>query len=168
MKKTNPNGANQYLLDPRQKECWDAYINPKSDTWSNAYKSAIKVGYEKTTALQITSEKWFIERVRRMNLLGKAEKVLEETLEIDHVIPAVGAFGIVVDRKTKQIVMEVSPAILKIKQDSAKFVAETQGKEEGYTKRSELTAKGGEALFDNESKEKSKKAISEFVGPDSL
>lgn len=43
--KTNPNGANQYLIDPRQKKCWDLYVNPKSETFGNALQSALKAGY---------------------------------------------------------------------------------------------------------------------------
>lgn len=54
--KTNPNGANQYLLDPRQIKCWEYYTNPKSETFSNAYQSAIRAGYENTTSLHITKE----------------------------------------------------------------------------------------------------------------
>lgn len=135
---TNPNGANQYQYDPRQKLCWDLYINPKSETFGNAYQSAIKAGYEDATARQITTVEWFIEKRRRLNLLSKAEKVLDETLEMDDTEPIL-VEGEVIDRKR-------NPALTKIKQDSAKFLAERLGKEEGYSTRHEMTGKNGENL----------------------
>lgn len=146
MTTTNPNGANQYQLDPRQKLCWDSYINPKSETWSNAYKSAIKAGYEESTALQITTEKWFTEKVRRMNMLGKAERVLDDTLETEHVVKKIGMFGPIKDPETKEVIYEVDTGILKIKQDTAKFLAERLGKDEGYSQRTENTGKDGTPL----------------------
>jgi hypothetical protein len=115
MAKPNPNGSNQYLLDPRQKLCWESYTNPKSETFGNAYKSALKAGYEESTALQITTEKWFTEKVRRMNLLGKAEKVLDETLEYD-----------VMNGGDK-----IDSSIARVKVDAAKHVTQLRGKEEG-------------------------------------
>jgi phage terminase small subunit len=143
-KPTNPNGANQYILDPRQSKCWELYTNPKSEFFGNAYQSAMEVGYEENTAAVITTQEWFKEKLRRLNLLSKAEKVLEDTLVIDHIEDAIGAFGPIVDPKTKERVKKVNVGILKIKQDSAKFVAETHGKMEGYSKRTEtdITSKG--------------------------
>lgn len=130
-RKTNPNGANQYQLDPRQLICWGHYVNPKSDTFSNALQSALKAGYTEQTANQITTELWFTERVRRMNLLGKGERVLEQTLDMD-----------TFDEK----ISKHDSSLLKIKQDSAKFVASTLGKDEGYSNRTEQTGKDGGAI----------------------
>lgn len=154
--KTNPNGANQYQLDPRQKLCWDAFINPKSETFSNAYQSAMKAGYEESTALQITSEKWFTEKVRRMNMLGKAEKVLDEMLDLETEVEV--SIG-------ESVIIKKEPALAKIKQDTAKFVAERLGKDEGYSSRSELSGPNGDPLFNNEeAKNKADKAIGNFLG----
>lgn len=144
--KTNPNGANQYLLDPRQKKCWDLYVNPKSKTFGNAYQSAVEAGYTDTTSARITTEQWFLEKIRRMNMLSKAEKVLDETLEIDPMQPAVGAFGPIYDKKTKKRVFEMNAHVLKVKQDTAKFVAERLGKNDGYSSRNELTGADGKDL----------------------
>ena len=121
MTRTNPNGANQYMLDPRQKLCWESYIDPKSETFGNAYRSAIKAGYAETSAVCITAEPWFQEKTRRLNMLSKAEKVLDEMLDL----------------KSK------NPSVLKVKQDTAKFIAERRGKDEGYSHRTELTGKDG-------------------------
>ena len=144
--KTNPNGANQYLVDPRQLLCWEYYTDPQSDTFSNALQSALKAGYKKATANQITTFEWFVEKCRRMNLLGKAETVMDETLDTPHIVDAMGAFGPVIDPETGKPYQKVSTGILKIKTDVAKFVAETQGKAEGYSKRSELTGPNGSDL----------------------
>lgn len=143
---SNPNGANQYLLDPRQKMCWDFYVNPKSETFGNATQSAIRAGYEMTTADQITTSDWFIGKTRRLNLLDKAEKVLNETLEIPHIVDKIGMFGPVKDPDTKERVKEVDSQVLKIKQDTAKFLTERLGKNEGYSTRTELSGVDGKDL----------------------
>jgi len=128
-KKTNPNGANQYILDPRQKLCWDSYINPKSETFGNAKQSAIKAGYEEEYANQITVSDWFIGKLRRLNMLGKAEKVLDKILSME-----------AIDQEGK-----IDSAILRIQGDIGKHITKTLGKED-YSERTELTGKDGEEL----------------------
>lgn len=116
--------ANQYALDPRQKLCWEYYINPKSETFSNAMQSAIKAGYVEDYASQITTAQWFLDKLRRLNMLSKAEKVLEEMIDMD------------INNHQKigdEIVIKKDPALAKIKQDTAKFLAERLGKDDGYT-----------------------------------
>jgi hypothetical protein len=165
--KPNPNGANQYQLDPRQLKCWEYYVDPKSETFGNAYQSALKAGYEEATAAQITSFDWFVEKRRRLNLLSKSEKVLEETLETPHIVPLISMFGPVIDKETNQPYQKVEPSILKIKQDTAKFIASTQGKNEGYSQRTEVTGPNGKELptpilanvFSNNSTEENSKVI---------
>jgi hypothetical protein len=146
VKKSNPNGANQYLLDPRQKLCWELYITPETDYFGNAYQSAVKAGYEEKTALRITTADWFVEKVRRLNLLGKAEKVLNKTL--DYETEADG---------------KVQTDLLRVQTDVAKFIAKTQGKNEGYSERTELTGKDGESLISPEAKEKADEAINSYL-----
>jgi phage terminase small subunit len=135
---SNPNGANQYLLDPRQKACWDFYINPKSATFGNAKQSAIKAGYSEEYSGQITVSEWFLVKIRRLNLLNKAERVLEEMVDMDDYDEVTTQSGDVI-RKT-------NPALTKIKQDTAKFIAERVGKDEGYSTRSEVTGKDGDDI----------------------
>ena len=126
----NPNGANQYQLDPRQKLCWELYVNPKSETFGNGTQSAIKAGYEPDYADQITTVEWFKGRVRRLNMLSKGEKVLDETLDY-----------IAVDENGK-----VDVGIGRLKLDAAKVVVTTLGKDEGYSTRIEQTGKDGKDL----------------------
>lgn len=135
---SNPNGANQYHLDPRQNLCWNYYINPKSETFSNLYKSAIKAGYEPDYAEQLSATQWFKDKVRRMNLLSKGEKVLEEMIDMDDIVDMPSEFG------TQSIIIKKrDPALTRIKQDTAKFLAERLGKNEGYSSRSEVTGPDG-------------------------
>lgn len=113
----NPNGANQYQLDPRQLKCWEFYINPQSETFGNGTQSAIKAGYEPDYADQITTVEWFKGKVRRLNMLSKAEKVLDETLDY-----------IAINEEGK-----VDTGIGRLKLDAAKVIATTLGKDEGYS-----------------------------------
>lgn len=155
-KTTNPNGANQYQLDPRQKLCWDLYVNPRSETFGNAYQSAIKAGYKPKTAKCITVETWFMEKTRRLNLLNKAEDVLEECLDM----PTESYTSDITGEKEAII---TSPALIKIKQDTAKFVAERIGKE-FYSSRTELTDKDGEKLIpDTMTQEKANEALKQYM-----
>lgn len=121
MPETNPNGANQFVLDPRQKLCWESYINPRSETFGNAYRSAVLAGYEDETAKHITLQNWFLEKLRRLNLLSKGEKVLEETLDY-----------VVLNEEGK-----VDASIGRLKLDAAKHVTSTLGKDIGYSTKTE-------------------------------
>ena len=131
--------ANQYATDPRQRLCWGYYINPRSETFSNALRSALKAGYEDTYATQITSTEWFRDKVRRLDMLQKAEKVLEETLDMDVSITTI---------VNELEVIKIDPALAKIKQDTAKFIAERVGKEY-YSTRSEVTGANGKEIKGN-------------------
>jgi hypothetical protein len=135
--KTNPYGSNATLLDPRQKYCWDYYIDIRSDTFSNALQSAVKAGYSSNSATHITSQKWFVEKVRKLGFLSKAEQILEDILDMP-----------VVTREIKnkdgsiQEYMITDTSLIKIKQDTAKFICERLGKNEGYSTKQELQHSG--------------------------
>lgn len=167
--KSNPNGANQYQLDPRQKLCWENYANPKSETFGNGTQSAIKAGYDPDYADQITTIDWFLGKIRRLNLLSKAEKVLEEMLDMEVKIIKFSkrkgledSEGEVGDEEGDiEMITAVDPVLVKIKQDTAKFVAERQGKHEGYSTRTELTGNNGTPLIPEQlSKEEKDKLLS--------
>jgi hypothetical protein len=127
MARSNPNNANQYQLDPRQKLCWDLYVNPKSKTFGNALQSALKAGYERTSAEHITLQDWFLEKTRRLNMLSKAEKVLDEALELPRQVNKEGM---------------IDSGLERVKTDVAKFLAERLGKNEGYTTKTETEHSG--------------------------
>ncbi len=145
---TNPYGANQYVLDPRQKLCWEFYVNPKSETFGNGLQSAIRAGYSESHADTITTETWFQDKVRRLNMLSKAEKVLDEMLEMPVETMKLEKNGDDYDE-----VVRTEPALVKIKQDTAKFIAERVGKDT-YSNRTEMTGANGESFIPNEEQKK--------------
>lgn len=140
--------ANQYLLDPRQKLCWDFYVNPKSSTFSNALQSAIRAGYSEITARHITKEQWWHDRARRLGLLSKAERNLEDALDLPTQTQAMGAFGPLFEKKvvkekvklkngktkiktkvtTGKPIMTFNIGLLNVRTNAAQFVAERIGK----------------------------------------
>lgn len=117
----NPYGANQYQTDPRQTQFLAFYLDPKSETFSNALQSALRAGYSQEYAENIMSimPEWLSEGIgKHKRLLDKAEIRLEASLDSD-------------DEK--------------IAQDTAKFIAKTIGKKI-YSERLEHTGKDGEKL----------------------
>ena len=58
-------------LTPKQEAFLSAYLDPKSDTWSNAYQSAIKSGYSEEYAKNITGQMpdWLSESIRDNSLV---------------------------------------------------------------------------------------------------
>lgn len=124
--------SEQKLLTPQQELFLALYTNPKSETFSNALQSALKAGYTQTYAENITTlmPDWLLENIGKMNLLKKAEKVMNKTLDLE-----------AVDEKGK-----TDNQLLAIQNKTAHFVAETLGKNTGYSKRTELTGKDGEKL----------------------
>lgn len=122
MAKTNPKGANQYKPDPRQALFLANYLNPKKDTFGNAYQSAIKAGYEHGYAKEITSAMptWLEENTRTEYIVKRAEKNLQEFLDPEFE-----------DNK--------------IKADMSKFALSRLNKQK-YSERQELTGKDGKDL----------------------
>lgn len=114
------------VLTPQQENFLSHYLNPKSDTFSNAYKSAKKAGYSEEYAQNITGQMpdWLSESISDMKRLRKAEKVLDEMLDLD----------------------SNEPSFIKVKQDTAKFLAERLNKTK-YSSRAEHTGKDGKDLI---------------------
>ncbi len=139
--KKNPNGANQYIFDPRQKLCWDLYIDPTSETFGNATQSAIKAGYVPSTADNITCEKWFKTRLERLQMFEDGEEVLKDMLKMKT------STQVIIGNK---FFLKEEPTLVKVKQDTAKFIVERLGKDEGYSSRSEVTGKNGEKFGSTE------------------
>lgn len=111
-------------LTPQQLLFASYYLDPTSQTFSNALQSAKKAGFSDEYANNITGQmpNWLSELLgKKKRLLMKAEKVLEDSLDGD-------------DKK--------------LAQDSAKFIAKTVGKED-YSERTEMTGKNGEKLTVN-------------------
>ncbi len=133
--------ANQHQPDPRQSLFLAYYLNPKSDTFSNAYQSAVKAGYEEEYAKVIVSRDldWISESVKDSDLIKKAEKALVEALEY-----------IAVNEEGK---LDAGAGRLKL--DAAKLVLKGLAKEK-YSERVEQTGANGQPLvvtFDSSFKE---------------
>lgn len=124
MNKTNPNGANQFQIDPRQKLCWDFYVDPNSETFSNITRSAIKAGYTEGYADEIGVSDWFSAKLWKLNSVNSSEMVFREIFDSEHRDPKTG---------------RIDSGVLRIKADIAKFLASTQGKAEGYSTKGEET-----------------------------
>jgi hypothetical protein len=120
MTKTNPNKVNQYIPDPRQALFLTYYLDPKSETFSNILQSGIKAGYSREYSENLSSimPEWLSESIGSMNLLGKAERVLNKTLDYN----AENKDG------------EIDTALLAIQNKSAQFIAGTIGKNKFSTK----------------------------------
>lgn len=121
---TNPNGANGTTSDPREQICWDFYVKSIISGKVNAYDSAIKAGYTKSSAKNITLTGWFRERLEeleRKDMLSKAEKLLYRTLNY----------------QTEKEDGEVRTDLLRIQTDVGKFLASTLGKNKGYSTKTE-------------------------------
>lgn len=100
--------GNQHKPDPRQELFLSHYLNPNSETFSNALQSALKAGYEQEYAESITYKMpdWLSESVGDAKLVKDAEKALSEAVNYD-----------TVDEGGK-----VDASVAKIKQDTAKFI----------------------------------------------
>lgn len=84
MAKTNPNGANQYKVDPRQALFLSLYLDPKSKTFSNGKQSAISAGYEEYYADVLLAKlpTWLSVKVSQEYIVQKAESNLKEFVEM--------------------------------------------------------------------------------------
>jgi hypothetical protein len=118
----NPNKANQWRPDPRQSLFLQNYLNPESETFSNALQSALKAGYKKEYAESITDQMptWLSEGLGDDYMLKKAESNLKEFLEMDTINESLTKSGIKVSYD--------DPKLKKIKADISTFVAERIGK----------------------------------------
>jgi hypothetical protein len=109
----------KYELTPNDKKaaCIAAYNNPESPTFGNALQSALSAGFAESYARNICGQKpkWFVENTRHGELMELAEQKLKHYLEI----------------------APEDPAVMKIQQDTAKFVTANLGKER-YSVRQEV------------------------------
>lgn len=115
-------------LNPQQILFLSSYTNPKSETWGNAYKSALKAGYSEEYAQTITAQMpdWLSENLGKTKLVQKAEKNLEIALE--------GGLD------------DLEKGKKEIQYKATEFTLKTLKKNE-YSERTELTGKDGEQLI---------------------
>jgi len=77
--------GNQHVPDPRQQDFLKYYLDRKSDTFSNAYRSAQKAGYGEEYCKNLTAQMptWLSENIRDEKLIKMAENNLETFLSDD-------------------------------------------------------------------------------------
>jgi hypothetical protein len=148
-KRNNPNGANQYKVDPRQSLFLSYYLNPKSETFSNGLQSALKAGYEEQTAKVLVSQcpDWLSEKLNNCKtekMAEKAERVLDEMLDMPVEVEDFDNDAMDEDREIRKV-CKTEPALVRIKQDTAKFVAERLNKKK-WAARTEHTGKDGKPI----------------------
>jgi len=133
---TNPNGANQHKLDPRQDVFLAGYLDPTSETWGNAYQSAVRAGYEESYALNIMNlmPTWLSDKLEDTGLLQQAMVNLKEFLATD-------------DEKLQAI-----------RADMTKFTFKGLQKAK-WSERAELTGKDGKDLVPEKLTDEEKDAL---------
>lgn len=136
--------AGKKHLDDRQIKFLAYYLDPNSETYSNALQSALKAGFsqEYSEVMVARDLEWVSEAVsRRARILNKAEKRLEELL----------------DSADQRVVADI-----------VKHTTKTLGREH-YSERTELTGAGGKDLFvpTGEDKESAMKALATLDEPSS-
>lgn len=116
-------------LDPRQALCLEKYLDPKSPTFGNLLQSALTAGFSESYALNLTAlaPAWLSENIGRMQMLKKAERNLDEILDLDIEEPVIGMFGPINDEDGNPL-LKKNPKLLSTKADVSKFVAERVGK----------------------------------------
>lgn len=126
--RTKKSKPKREILDPRQVAFLKAYYNPASKTFANALQTGLAVGFSREYSENITGRKpsWFVEaeNVGRERRIQLAERHLDETLKLAIEVPAMGAFGPIIDKKTKKPVMVKSMEVVKQKTKVTEFVLE--------------------------------------------
>jgi primosomal protein N' len=78
--------ANQNVVDPRQSVCLSYYINPKSETFGNMLRSALKAGYNESYArtLTVADPEWLSSNVKAdVDRVKRAERNLDQMLNVE-------------------------------------------------------------------------------------
>lgn len=152
--RSNPNGANGITGDPREQICWDLYVQSIMKNEESAHQAALKAGYSPDHARNITLQGWFKERrskLKRKEMLSKAERNLEKMLDTNY-------------EKETENGIEIKSDVMRIVADVSKTIVSTLGKDEGYSTRTELTAKDGEHLIPRNEVEETLEALKREAG----
>jgi hypothetical protein len=113
-------------FDPRRTMFASYYLDPMSNTFSNALQSAIKAGFTPHYAKSIlsTKPKWLWDIVGRMDFMDTVKANIKKHLELKTITPVMTAFGPYIDKKTKKMLYQEDSKLLKLQQDMTMFVAE--------------------------------------------
>lgn len=123
-------GVGKKIADPRQVDLIRFYTDPSSPTFGDMKNSAMRAQYSEQYADNITNlrPKWLLVSMgRRERMLVKAERNLDEVLDLDVDQEVITKEGLLTDEEGKPIKRK-NAELLKIKQDASKFIAKTVGK----------------------------------------
>lgn len=128
--------ANQWQPDPRQSLFLSYYIDPRSETFSNALQSALKAGYAQEYAEVITAQMpdWLAEGLSDMQMVKQALDNLVYFLSLDTVNEGTTKKG--------EVFTFNDPRLERIKADVSTFVLERLHKKK-FAARQEVTGPGG-------------------------
>lgn len=143
VRKRKPKDKSVAELDYRQQQFLASYKDPKSATFGNVRQSALKAGFGKKYADNLTAElpDWLQKNLGIIPALVAAEKNLDEYLKLPSKTQAMGAFGPIFRGKgsNKTPVIVYNAELLKRKWDATKFALEKLGREKyGDEKAKEL------------------------------
>ena len=143
-KRNNPNGANQFKVDPRQALFLSYYLDRKSKTFANCQQSALKAGFSSEYAKVLVAQMptWLSDKLNTDELVRTAEKNVKEIMNLDIIEDKIGAFGPIIDKKTKKRVKCVNTGVLKVKANMTQFALKGLSKEK-WSERVEHTGKDG-------------------------
>lgn len=127
----------QLPLDPRQESFLAFYFDPKSSSFSEIRASAIRAGFSESYAENITAlaPDWLSDAIGNHKLLSKAERNLDEFLDMDTVEPLIQNGTMVID-EAGNMIKRNNPQLVKEKKETTFFVAERLGKKK-YAERHE-------------------------------
>lgn len=119
------------ILNGQQEKFLSYYTDPKSESFANARQSCLRAGYSAEYAENIMAlmPDWLSESIGDMKMLRKAEKRLNQILELE-----------AVDEEGK-----IDNALLANQMKAITLVAKGLGKSK-YSERTELTGKDGKEL----------------------
>lgn len=111
--------------NPQKELFWNLYLEPTSSTFGNVVQSALRAGFTDSQAYNIKQQRWFKSGIRRNDMVDKAEEVLESMLSLPkNKVKIVNGEETVVE----------DPGLIKIRQDTAKYVTSTLAKDAYSTK----------------------------------
>ncbi len=168
-------------MEPLRQQLYIAYyLDPKSPTFGNSKQSAIRAGFTESYAEMIMSHlpEWLAEKLtnnKYTRMLEKAERNIEEALELPSQTQAMGAFGPLFEKikvKSKKVkgkrtkteiikkpIMRHDVGLLKLKMVASEFVAETVGKAKFSRKEGDGGNTFNVVIFQNEQRSKVAKRI---------
>jgi hypothetical protein len=136
------------FLTPQQELFLEYYTDPKSETFGNCTQSGLRAGYSQEYSENLTyvMPLWLSESIESMQVLKKAERNLNQVLDLD----------IVTDEG------KIDTNILGHRTKVDMFIAERLGKEK-YSTRNELTGKGGKDLVPEQLSEEQKEKLKSLL-----